>query len=325
MTQHVVGIDLGGTNMRAGVADDTGRVLVKAGEPTRAQTSDGEAILGRLADLVDRVVREADLTPDDVLGIGVGVPGPLDPTVGGVKDAPNLGQLDGLPIVGILEEKTGLRTLLENDANAAAWGEFWVGAGRGCRSMVMATLGTGIGGGLILEGQLLRGIDHTAGELGHVSVVDGGRPCACGSHGCIEAYASADSTVRRFREELKRGGGSVLSEVPKKELTCQMIFDAAKEGDLLSLNIAKETGRLLGLLAANVANLLNPERMIFAGGMIGAGDLLFNAIREELDRRAFPVPAKRMRILPAELGGDAGLIGAAGCALNAFGPDRPDA
>lgn len=318
MDQHVIGIDLGGTNMRVGLITPQGAIVERASGPTDAASSSGEAIIGRLADLVRTVITDGGLEPQAVCGIGLGIPGPLDPQNGGVKDSPNLGQLDGLPIVARLGAATGLPVLIENDANAAAWGEYWMGAGQGCRSMVMATLGTGIGGGIILDGQLLRGIDHTAAELGHLIVVDGGRPCACGSHGCIEAYASADSTVRRFREEVKRGGGSTLADVPKKALTCAQIFQAAREGDLLALNVVQETGRMLGMMTASIANLLNPERMIFGGGMINAGDMLFDAIKRELKRRAFPVPAARLEVLPAALGGDAGLIGAAGCALTAF-------
>jgi glucokinase len=318
----VVGIDLGGTNMRVGLVSAEGKVLHKEQTPTRAETASGAEILDSLAELVMSVRRNAPEGPAMPRALGLGIPGPLDPTIGGVKDSPNLGQLDNLPIVEILGEKTGLDVVLENDANAAAWGEFWVGAGQNCESMVMATLGTGIGGGIILNGKLIRGIDHTAGELGHVRVVDGGRPCACGSHGCIEAYASANSTVRRFLEAVAAGGGSRLAELPREEITCQRIFGAAVEGDALARDIVNETGRLLGLLAADMANLLNPERMVFSGGMTNAGELLFDAIRNELKTRAFPVPGARLQVLPAELGADAGLIGAAGCALNTSATSR---
>jgi glucokinase len=318
MSECIVGIDLGGTNMRVGIVSETGEVLHKVQEPTHAQSASGEDILERLGALVGRALAEAPARAGRAAGVGLGIPGPLDPSVGGVKNSPNLGQLDGLPIVEMLSEATGLPVLLENDANAAAFGEFWQGAGQGASNLVMATLGTGIGGGLIIDGQLLRGPDHTAAELGHVIVIDGGRPCACGSHGCIEAYASADSTVRRFREELEAGAESALAGAPAGELTCERIFAAARDGDALALAVVRETGRLLGVLAATMANLLNPERMIFAGGMIGAGDFLFDAIRRELRRRAFPVPGERLQILPAELGADAGLIGAAGCARTAF-------
>ena len=317
MAEHLIGVDLGGTNMRVGLVTGDGEVRTRLSEPTRMDSDDGPAILRRMAGMVERIRKEHSIPAEAIAGMGVGIPGPLAPEIGGANP-PNLTQLSGLPIVRILEEATGLRVALENDANAAAWGEYWIGAGRGCRSMILATLGTGIGGGLILDGRIHRGPDHTAGELGHVVVVDGGRPCACGSNGCIEAYASANSTVRRFVEALEKGLRSPLAEGPREEITCRAIFEAAAGGDRLALSLVQETGRLLGVLAANMANLLNPERFVFSGGMIEAGDLLFGAIREECARRAFAVPDKRMDILPARLGGDAGLIGAAGCARNTF-------
>jgi glucokinase len=321
MSVCVIGVDLGGTNMRAGAVDAAGAVLSRVEAPTLADERSGEEILAALANLIREAVAQAGLFETAVPGAGIGIPGPLDPAIGGAHP-PNLKQLSGLPLTSILQKETGLKILLENDANAAAWGEFWIGAGRGMRSMVQVTLGTGIGGGLVLGGELLRGIDHTAGELGHVTVVDGGRPCACGSNGCIEAYASANSTVRRCLEALDAGRASSLADSPRGEITCEAIFRAAEAGDALARELVDETGRLLGVLAANMANLLNPEAFVLSGGMIRAGEALFAPIRETCRERAFSIPAERMRIVPAALGGDAGLIGAAGCALTRFAISR---
>ncbi|MBN1257402.1 MAG: ROK family protein [Planctomycetes bacterium] len=317
METCVIGIDLGGTNMRAGVVTLRGKVLAKEAAQTDAGNNSGETILRKMVELVKQVTIKAGVEQSSLTGIGLGMPGPLAPGIGGAHP-PNIPQLSGLPIVEILEQGTGLRTILENDANAAAWGEYWIGAGQGCKNMVLATLGTGIGGGIILDGKLVRGIDHTAGEIGHLRVVQGGRQCACGAQGCVEAYASANSTVRRLEEALAAGEESALSVTPREELTCAAIFAAAAAGDQLACKIIRETGRILGVLAADMANLLNPEKMIFSGGMIAAGALLFDEINAEFKRLAFPVPAARMQILPAQLGGDAGLIGAAGCALNSL-------
>jgi glucokinase len=318
MSKYVIGVDLGGTNMRVGLITDKGEVVDKDGTSTNMETASGEDILKRMADLIYEIIKKTGVSSNDIMGAGIGIPGPLDPKIGGAHP-PNLTQLSGLRIVDILEEATGLKVMLENDANAAAWGEYWIGAGKGCKSMLQVTLGTGVGGGLILDGKMVRGIDWTAGELGHVVIVDGGRKCACGSNGCIEAYASANSTVRRFNELLESGKTSSLSSVDKADVTCEKIFNAAKEGDGAALSVVNETGRLLGVLAASMANLLNPEMFVVSGGMIHAGDILFDAIKKECKERAFPIPGERMKIVPAKLAGDAGLIGAAGCALSTFG------
>jgi glucokinase len=178
--------------------------------------------------------------------------------------------------------------------------------------MIMMTLGTGIGGAVIIDGKLWTGLDGTAGEIGHLCVIDGGRVCGCGRKGCIEAYASATATVARFKEARSNGEQTSLAD---KDVSCADIFQAAKKNDALSIRIASETGRLLGLTAANMANLLNPERCIFSGGMIRAWDFLYPAIQNEVNRHGLKTPRDRMKVLPAELGDDAGLIGAAACAM----------
>lgn len=313
MSKHLIGIDLGGTNLRCGVVTDDPKLVTKRSQGIEPKAS-ADTVVAMMADMIGEVLSETGLQASDITAVGVGAPGPLDGKRGIILEAPNLGWRN-VPLAQNLRQKVGIEVVLENDANCAGWGEYWAGAGAGCRSMVMMTLGTGVGGALILDGHLLRGPDGTAGEIGHVVIVDGGRPAATGNHGALEAYASATATVARFKEAMDYGWESSLSSIPRKEITCRHIFDAAHEGDSLAVHIVAETGRYLGLMAANMANLLNPERCVFSGGMIEAGDILFNAIREECLRRAFPVPASRMEILPAQLGPDAGLIGAAGVAL----------
>lgn len=315
MGDYLIGIDLGGTNLPCGIVTPDAKVIARHEEPTRAEEG-VEAVIERMAKGVRMLLETSGIAPSEILAVGVGAPGPLDGMRGIVLEAPNLGWKN-VPLSSILRKKTGFRIVLENDANAAGYGEFWAGAGRGCQHMVMMTLGTGIGGAIILDGKLHRGPDWTAGEIGHVVIADGGRPCACGGYGCIEAYASATSTVKRFREQLALGWESSLSKRDPNTITCADIFHAAKEGDNLAYHIVAETGRYLGLMAANMANLLNPERCIFSGGMIKAGAILFDAIREACQRHAFKAPAQRLQILPAELGDDAGIIGAAGVALEA--------
>lgn len=311
---YIIGVDLGGTNLRVGLLDEKHLVHARYKCPTRV--ADGpKAILADIAAGVKDVLAQKGLAPADVLGIGVGAPGPLDGRTGVVLEAPNL-KWNNVPVAAILAREAGIQVQIENDANAAGWGEYWAGAGLGSRSMVMFTLGTGVGGAIIHQGELIRGPDWTAGELGHMVVVAGGRTCGCGNHGCIEAYASATATVARFREAMRFGWHTALAE--RKDFTCADIFDAALDGDNLAKHIVAETGRYLGIIAANMANALNPERCVFSGGMIQAGPILFDAIRESAREHSFQAPGKRMQILPAALGADAGLIGAAGVALHAF-------
>lgn len=312
MTRYFVGVDLGGTNLRCAVVNDSHEVLSRHQCPTVAAEG-ADAVIGRIAEGVIRTVAEASLTPADIAGAGVGIPGPINQRTGVVYSATNMPGWDNVPLAQILTDRTGIRSFLENDANCAGWGEFMAGAGRGSTNMVMVTLGTGIGGAIILDGKLILGRDGTAGELGHLSVVDGGRICGCGARGCVEAYASASSVARRFVDLLKEGWKSPLS-VKGDAVTSQEIFAAADAGDPVAMHIVEETGYYLGVLCSSLAEVLNPEICVISGGMIQAGEELFASIRKACrERNRHPAP-KTMSILPATLGGNAGLVGAADCA-----------
>ena len=315
MSVYHVGVDLGGTNLRCAVVDKSWAIIARHECATRADEG-CDAIIKRMADGVNIAVAAAKLRNEDINAIGIGAPGPLDGKRGVVIEAPNLPGWINVPLALRLQELTGIQAFLENDANAAGFGEFRAGAGKGSDSMVMMTLGTGVGGAVILGGKLWTGPDGTAGEIGHVCIVANGRTCGCGRKGCIEAYASANSTVARFREARVEGKATMLSG---EHVTCADIFSAAGKGDPLAKDIISETGRLLGLMAANMANLLNPERCVFAGGMTRAWNLLSPPLLAEVDRHALATPKARMQVLPAALGDDAGLIGAAGCAMVACG------
>lgn len=298
--------------MRCGIVSDDGALLARWEGPTNAKEGP-EAVLARMADGVASAAQYAGLDLTDIRAIGVGVPGPLDSKAGIVHSAPNMPGWEHVPVSAILREKTGISTFLENDANCAGWGEFRVGAGSGTKHMLMITLGTGIGGAVIIDGKLFTGRDGTAGELGHVCIKEGGRLCGCGARGCVEAYASASATVARFLDLINIGWRTPLAE-KGLDLTCADIFHAAAEGDPVAIYIVEETGRYLGVLAASMANLLNPECCVISGGMIQAGETLFGAIRTVCQTRCF-TPGKTMAIVPAQLGANAGLIGAAGQAM----------
>ncbi len=299
----LVGVDLGGTNIKAGLVDDTGRLMEKLSIPT-------EAHLGR-----DRIIENICAAARDVAGgtewknidaVGVGSPGPLDHRRGVVITAPNLPGWENVPLADEVSAGLGVRTFVENDANAACWGEYWVGAGKDCGSMVLLTLGTGIGSGIILDGRLWRGSIGAGAEIGHMVIDYDGEDCACGNRGCLEAYASAPATVRRFLRMKGETSG---------EVTADVIYEKALAGDATARKALEETGRYLGIAVANIANVLNPEMVLFSGGLAGAADILIPAIREEVLLRAFDAVTADLTIATSAIPDDAGVIGAAGCAL----------
>lgn len=316
MSTYAIGIDLGGTNARCAVVNDQMEVIAR--DRCSTPVKDGfEAVMQSLAGLVQQTIADAKMTPADIAGVCAACPGPLDGFQGIVIEAPNL-RWKNAPVAATLTKLTGIKTMIENDANAAGYGEYRSGAGKGCNSMVMMTLGTGVGGALIVDGVMRRGPDWTAAELGHLVVQDGGRQCGCGQRGCIEAYASATATVARFREGLAIGWTSILSDRDPATITCADIFGAAMKGDDLARHTVEGTARYIAIMASNMANLLNPDRFIISGGMIQAGDFLFDMIRREYNKRPFETPVKRMKILPATLEEDAGVIGAAACIFDSL-------
>ncbi len=311
-----VGIDLGGTNLKGGVVDEDRRVLCKVSIPTEAE--DGpDHVIELMAALVERVIDQAGLTKAGIEAVGIGSPGSMSHTHGIIIKPPNLPGWENVPLRDRIRDLTDLPTTLENDANAAAWGEFWAGAGRGTRHMVMFTLGTGVGGGIITNGRLLRGHFDNGAELGHMIIQPGGRPCGCGQKGCLEAYASASYTARRATEAVEAGERSSLAEVlkAKGEITSEDVVNAASAGDALAARIFDETCMYLAVACVNMQHAINPERILMAGGMIHAGeDVLLKPIRQKAAEMTWKAADDLPEIMFATLGNDAGLIGAAGAA-----------
>jgi glucokinase len=229
---------------------------------------------------------------------------------GAVVIAPNLPCLDGFLLGAALTEKLGLPAIIENDANAAAVGEMWQGAAVGCNTIICVTLGTGVGGGIILDGKLWRGVDGSAAEIGHMCVDPfGGVACTCGSRGCLEVFASATAIVRMTREASPRYPDSILQG--RADLTAEMIFEAGQRGDDLALEIFRRMGVYLGIGLANLINILNPEMIVIGGGVVNGWDLFEKHMHHQVEERAFPLLAARVKIVRAKCGDDAGLIGAA--------------
>ncbi len=308
----LIGIDLGGTNIKVGLVSLEGELLGEKRAPTNVAAG-AKAATDSMVGLSRQLLAENDLAAEDVGACGIGSPGPLNTQTGCIVKTPNLQGWDGAPIAPPVGEALGVPCFLEGDGNAACWGERWVGAGRGVDDMLMITLGTGVGGGVILRGELVRGIDDTGGHIGHFPVEPGGAECGCGRKGCLEAYASANGTVRRFREAVNRGEetGLKLSD----ELSARSIFEAAEGGDTLSRRIIELTGWYVGIVLGGLANVLNPQLCCVAGGMINAGEMLFGPMRQSCREHSLAAAGERLRIVPAQLGEPAGVIGAAGCAL----------
>ncbi|MBI1917157.1 MAG: ROK family protein, partial [Planctomycetes bacterium] len=245
---------------------------------------------------------------------GVATPGTMDIPAGVILDPPNLRPWQNVPVRRHVEQAFGLPTAFQNDANAAALGEFWAGAGRGVHSMVLFTLGTGVGGGIVLGGHVLTGQHSHGAELGHMKIeMTNPRQCGCGRWGCLEAYASATAVVKRAAEALQRDGGRSLLHRLEEALTARDVFEAAAAGDALAQALVKETAFYLAVGAVNTMHTLDPDMVVFGGGMTAAGEDFLERIRLHIRELAFPVCAERTQVRYAELGSDAGFIGAAAC------------
>lgn len=307
----VCAVDLGGTNLRAAIIDSNGRIHERVKFPT-PESDKAKDIVEAIASAIERCEAEAANRATRIEAISVVVPGSVHAHTRVTVNAPNVPAIVDFKLAEALETKLQRPVLLENDANAAALGEMWQGAARGHHTIVCLTLGTGVGSGIILNGELWRGVDGTAGEIGHTSVDPfGGVKCQCGNTGCLEVCSSATAIVRMTREALSKYRASQLNSVAGADLTARQVADAAALGDELALEIFRRMGTYLGIAAANIVNTLNPEMIVIGGGVSAAFDLFAKTARDEMARRAFPVPAATCQILKAECGDDAGLLGAA--------------
>ena len=315
-TQFILGVDVGGTNIVVGaMPEDGSREIAVRSEPTHAQRG-AEGVVDRIVAMMVQtmtdVIANEKALPQDFLGAGVGAPGPLDRERGVVVVAPNLGWRD-FPLRDAISARVRLPVTLDNDANCATVGEWWRGAARGAKNVVGLTIGTGIGGGVILDGKLYHGSSDMAGEIGHTTIDSTGRYCRCGNYGCLEAYASGPAIALRAREALERNEESVLRTMVDgdlEKLTAATVYEGANRGDALALEIVRDTARFLGTGVANLLNMLNPDVVVIAGGVTKAGERLFEPLRAEVKRRAFRPAVNACRIVPGELEGTAGMVGA---------------
>lgn len=313
-SKYLVGVDLGGTNIVVGaLAEDGSDVLALRSEPTRADQG-ADAVVDRIVRMIDTVIAETiaqtGARRDDMIGIGVGAPGPLDRARGIVVTTPNLGWTN-FPLRDAIAERTRLPVRIDNDANCATLGEWWLGAAQGARNVIGMTIGTGIGGGVILGGRLYHGSSDVAGEIGHATIDITGRRCKCGNYGCLEAYASGPSIADRAREALTDDDSLMvrLAGGDASRITAATVYEAAKRGDDVALDVVRETSRFLGAGVANLLNIFNPDVVVICGGVTQAGETLFAPLRREVRKRAFKSAVDACDIVPGVLVA-AGVVGA---------------
>ena len=313
-----VGLDVGGTTMKAAVVDDAGKPFPHATLATEAYKGQDHG-LNQMAATIRLAIAAAGKMEKEIAAIGVATPGTMDIPAGIILDPPNLRPWRNVPVRQFIADKFGIPTAFQNDANAAAFGEYWVGAGRDVRSMVMFTLGTGIGGGVIIDDHVLEGQHSHGAEVGHMKIDLGKtRQCGCGRWGCLEAFASATAVVKRAQEAVANvAGKSLLRDLlttTDEELPAKVVFQAADQGDAIAMKVIDDTAYYLAVGATNMMHLIDPDMIVYAGGMIAAGESFLNRIRHYIRELAFPIPAAKTIVRYSQLGSDAGYIGAAACA-----------
>jgi glucokinase len=312
--QWIVGVDLGGTTTKLAFINLNGEILYKWEIPTD-NSNEGQNITTNIANAIDQKLVELKVQKTKLIGIGMGAPGPIDYETGVVLNVVNLGWKDNFPLQESLHSLTGLPVAIENDANCAALGEMWNGAGKGTSDLVCVTLGTGVGGGVIANGNIVRGINGAAGEIGHItSIPFGGAPCNCGKSGCLETIASATGIVRLAETELSKPesqGQLAVVFAENGKVTAKDVFDCARNDDELAKKILNEVTFHLGFALANIANTLNPEMIVLGGGVSRAGDILLDLVKANFSKYTFSAARDSTHLSLAILGNDAGVIGAA--------------
>lgn len=312
--KYYIGIDLGGTNIAAGLVSEDARLLNCLSIPTKSGRS-AEEIVKDMASLAKKAAEEGSVSWEEIEAVGIGVPGTANRETGVVEYANNLGFYDE-PIVSMMEnELPGKAILFDNDANAAAWGEFVAGGGKGCKSMLAVTLGTGIGGGIILDGKLFHGINYGAGEFGHFTIDRNGIACNCGRKGCFEAYASATALVSQTKAAMEKNPDSLLWQLCKENLDMvegRTLFDGVRQKDETAFAVLDQYVEYLAAGLVDLINIFQPELILIGGGISKAGDLLLKPLQAIIDREDYARSSKkRTRLAVAALDNDAGIIGAA--------------
>ncbi len=308
-----IGIDLGGTNIKAGLVDKSGKILFKTSVPTESE-------LG-YKHVIEQIIKATTIViekDDDVVGIGIGAPGIVSAEEGTVKSPPNIPGWKKVNLGKILSDKFGKKVFVENDANAAAIGEYIFGAGKTTKSFIMVTLGTGVGGGIIYDGKLFRGETGGAGEIGHVTINYKGRKCNCGSYGCVETYVGNQRIVEKVKREIKSNPDSKVVELAGEKLETlspKTLYDAAKLGDEYAIKAIEDIAVMLGAAFASTVNLLDISTIILGGGVSGFGNFLLTPLKKNLKERVLAPNRPRVKIKLSKLKNDAGIKGASSLAF----------
>ena len=321
MITNVVGVDMGGTKILSAVIDAEGNILGTAKVSTKADEGTS-AVLDRIADSIQKAIDKSGVNEASIEAIGIGAPGPLDPATGVVIFAPNLGWKD-VPLKAELEARTGISTFVDNDVNVGTLGEHAFGAAQGVQNVVGIFVGTGIGGGIILKGELFHGASKTAGEVGHIIVKAGGPRCGCGTRGCLEAIASRTAMAKQFRKAIKKKGKkSVLTKLTDGDLSVVrsgVLVKAIQANDKLTLKVFKKVTKYLGIGVGSIVNFLNPEMIVLGGGVVEAlDDTFIDNIRTYAEKYALPDTLNGVQIVRAKLGDNSGILGAAALARQRF-------
>lgn len=305
-----LGIDLGGTNIATGVVDENYKIIGRGKIKTGAGRSADE-VADDMAKAVDMAIKDAGIDPNKIVSMGIGSPGAIDPETGIVLRAENL-DFDNVPLCQMLKDRTGYDFYIENDANAAAYGELIAGVGKGKKHMIAVTLGTGVGGGIIIDGKIYSGSQHAGGELGHTVIVHDGEKCSCGSNGCWEAYASASALIRQTKFAMIRNKDSVMWDIAGtlENVNGITAFDAMRKGDKAGTEVVNKYIEYIGVGIFNMINIFQPEVICIGGGISKEGDTLLNPIKKYVAENCF-TGGRGTEIKIAELGNDAGIIGAA--------------
>ena len=311
MQKYVVGVDLGGTKISAALSNLNGEVISQTTVPTKAE--EGEIpVLNRIIDSIEKVIKDGAVGYEDIKSIGIGSPGPLDAEKGTIIYTPNL-PFKNFNLVDPIKNKFGVPVFLDNDANVAAIGEYMFGAGRGAKHIVFFTVSTGVGGGAVLNGKVYRGHTSNALEIGHMTVAPDGPRCNCGNIGCVEATSSGTAIAKRGQEAITSKVETSLRKYDK--ITSYEVFTEAAAGDEVCKDIIDNALNYLGIAVANAVSIFDPEIIIIGGGVSKAGDIVFDTVRNVVNKRCFKSMAESVKIVPAGLGTDAGVIGSVTLAL----------
>ena len=318
MKKYAIGIDIGGTNVPAAIIDEGGDIVHVINKKTMAEGGP-DTVINRITDSINDLTKyfSDNIKTGKIVGIGIGTPGTLDHKKGQIITSPNLPQWRNIPLVELINKQVKMPVFIDNDANCAAIGEHWIGAAKGAENVVLITLGTGVGGGIIINNKIYRGSHGTAGEIGHITIFTKGNKCACGNFGCLEAYASANATAARAKERLKREDTATSLQTKKlSEINTYEIYIHAEQGDRFAQDILKESGTYLGVGIATFANIFDPDVIIIGGGFAGAEKYLIPAAIDEAYKRSFKSVMDNIKITTAKLGNNAGIIGAAKLAFD---------